>query len=472
MLIKSSVWSFLASVIEKVLSLLTYAIVARQVGKESFGLLVSVFLVVEFLGYFSSFGVSDNIVRQKNVEAPLLDSSFKLLWFVSIFISVFLLLILFPYFYYWGGVGFVDVFLLMAVYPLIVLFVGFYKGILQQRLQFKDVAVFNIQVSVVSGFLGMVLALLGCGIVSLIVSKYVQSLCQLVIYAKRSGYSYAGRARIALIKSIFSFGWKVSLAQVFNFSANKYFEMLVVVVFGAPMLAVVDVGRKFSQTLNQLVLTPMVPVSLSYLSKSRVAKSEFIKIVIAIQSFLVPIAAFLHAHSEFIIGFVFGEEWFEAIVVLQLFSGTVVAQVVLWLIPAYVMSKGSAGEIALLHFTNFIVLVTCSVVALAVFQLNFYEMLKVVVSSLYFSAVIQLLWVFRSEFKYSLLLIGVMASMLLAFYWFSSVYADVLGKITNERAPDFWSFLFSGVVVYGGYSVSLIAILYGGMRVKLHRNND
>ena len=71
MIFKSSLWSVFGNLGEKVFTILTYILVARQVDKNQLGLIVVVFLVYELLSYVSSLGIRENIVRKNLVSENL-----------------------------------------------------------------------------------------------------------------------------------------------------------------------------------------------------------------------------------------------------------------------------------------------------------------------------------------------------------------------------------------------------------------
>jgi O-antigen/teichoic acid export membrane protein len=457
-LIKSGGWSLLGTAVEKVLSLAVYVIVARQVEKDDFGLLITVFLIVEFLGYFSSFGITENIVRQKKLSQVFLDSSFKLTSILSFSSFVILTLGVIPYIYIVGNEALLEILFFMIAYPSITLFVGFYGGVLQQTLRFKEVATSNMLVALVSGVLGVLMALSGFGLFSLVVSRYVQAIFQLFIYKSRFEYVYKGSASLKEVKTMFDFGWRISLGQVFNFSGSKYFELFVSFAFGPSMLAVIDIGRKFTQTLYRLILSPLLPVSISYISKSSSPNNEFIKVVAVALLILVPAVCFLMVHSDLLIDYIFSDQWGDAAIVLDIFSIAVCAQTIMWLLPSYVISMGRANEIVLLHFSNFLIILLASLVSWYVFNLDFFEMLNAMVISLYVSLIFQFSWVFKTRPLYIITLLIMMLISYVFWLLFSVIYLETYIFIDAKVFSSFWAAILSGGLVYGIYFLFIFIV--------------
>ena len=136
-LINSSVWSIIGSLSEKILTLLTYIIVARSVLPNDLGLFVSVFIIIELIISLGGFGIIDIIVKTKDLDNKKLSKIkfFSLILSISVFL--FILIIIIPALFLIDNQGLIFITLAMSVYPAIFCYSSFYVGILQRKFDYK-----------------------------------------------------------------------------------------------------------------------------------------------------------------------------------------------------------------------------------------------------------------------------------------------------------------------------------------------
>ncbi|MDK2778332.1 MAG: oligosaccharide flippase family protein [Pseudomonadota bacterium] len=337
MIIRSGLWSIAGSAIEKLMLLATYVLVSRQVNKEQFGYLVIVFLIVEFLSYLSSFGVAENILRRKEISASFLASSYYFIVRIALAMVLLMALVAAPIAYVFYGNELFFLVLLMSVHPLFTCINSFYLALIQRDLRYKELALRTAVVSFSSGLTGVLLALSGAGVLSMIAGRYVQAVADYIWLRKISRYRNSRQHSMAEVKEIWHFGLPLSTAQVFNFASSRFYEIFVTLLFGPAVLAILDVGRKFLMTLYRFVFTPLNSVILTYLSRADRPEKAFFKAVSLVQLLVLPIVAAMGVLAEDLVFLSFGSEWEESAFVFQVFSVAGIAQSSTWFLTQLII---------------------------------------------------------------------------------------------------------------------------------------
>jgi O-antigen/teichoic acid export membrane protein len=355
MSVKAGGWSIIGSLVDKALMLSTYVLVSRSVDQEQFGYLIAVLLFIELLTYIGGFGVADNILRKDTISHEFLSNSFYFLKRVSLICIAFMVFAVTPLAYFWAGSDLAELVLMVSIYPVLTIFSGFYVSILQRDMHFKKIAIRTIIISFFAGASGVVLALSGWGVLSLLIAKYIYSILDVIILRYLTGFSPVESARGGRFSEFISYGWKLSSAQVFNFLNSRMYEVFITLIFGPAMLAIFDVGRKFLMTLYRVVLTPLNRVILSAVSRSEDKMKVYSLLVNVVGAIVIPLAAILGAMSEELVPLFFGDAWSISAQFMVLLSIASIAQVSGWFLPNLLISYGHSNSILILQVIGFVI---------------------------------------------------------------------------------------------------------------------
>tara|TARA_R110000868_G_scaffold113752_2_gene305085 strand:+ start:1951 stop:3354 length:1404 start_codon:yes stop_codon:yes gene_type:complete len=460
-------WSVLGAFFEKIMALVVYVIVSRSVDVADFGNLVAVFLIVEFLGYLSSFGVKEYIVRQDAVTNKLLSYCYRFVQYVSVFLLILMLFFVSPIMFLFAGkeIGFLS--LLISIQPSIACFSGFYMAILQRDFRFKEIAIRSSIISLSSGSVACILAFLGVGIYSLIVYRYVYVISDYFILRRFVGVKTSSIVDYSDIKRLWQFGWKISFSQILNFSGSKMYEVFVVLIYGSSSLAILDVGRKLIVTIYNVFMVPLNAVANSLVARSCDPRGSYFRFVFFVGLIITPVMALLGAFSDEIIGIFFGNNWLESARVSVLFSFGVVVQVSLWFVASLYIRIDKPELLLVNQLVNVgVVFLTC--VLSSVFVEDFFDFLLYSVAGLFLSGFLRLaIAVFYAQLDIlfsMLLLVGI--SIIYAIFYYSSIF--LYGILYFENMGVIFSLLsvvFSLAIVYVPILYFSYVRLLGGIRV-------
>lgn len=389
MVVKSGIWSILGSLSEKILAFATYIIVSREVEPEQFGYLVFVFLIIEFFAQVAAFGVRENIVRSNEVSPVYLASSFRFITYMAVILILVMLLVASPLAYLLSGYDLFILVLLMALQPSLVCYSGFYEGLLQRDMRFKEMALRRTIIAFLSGIVGVSLALNGVGVLSMIAARYVYAIVDVFLLRYITKYKVNAEPSIEKIKEIWIFGWKISLSQAFNFLGSKANEVLIAGFFGPAALAMLDVGRKLLVTFYGVVMTPLQGVSLAFVSKASDPYAAYHRFVRVLVLLIVPLVALLGAFADELILILFGGKWESSGDILMISTVGVVVQVLIWFAPNLCIKQGRT-DIVLASTVVKVTILFVTGVAAKVFSLELTQFVIALMAGLFISAIIQI----------------------------------------------------------------------------------
>jgi teichuronic acid exporter len=391
-LINSSVWSIIGSLSEKILTLLTYIIVARSVLPNDLGLFVSVFIIIELIISLGGFGIIDIIVKTKDLDNKKLSKIkfFSLILSISVFL--FILIIIIPALFLIDNQGLIFITLAMSVYPAIFCYSSFYVGILQRKFDYKKIAIRKTISSLFYGITGITLALSEFGIWSLVIGRYVLVFTDLYLLKKLN--SDIDNVCVLWDKKeivgLFSFGWKVSLAELFTFTTGRVYEIVVVSFFGPASIAILDVGRKVLSNASKLILTPLSPVSLSYFASSEEPLNSYNDLSKKISILLIPLYILLFYFSDLIIQLIFGDKWSQSSDFLKYTAAAAILQPMAWFVPKLYINMDKANILLKVNIYNFIFVVSLTFILIVITNSEFSFMPLIMFITILSSSVLKL----------------------------------------------------------------------------------
>jgi O-antigen/teichoic acid export membrane protein len=388
MVVKSGMWSILGSLSEKLLTFATYIIVSREVDPQQFGYLIFVYLIIDFFSQVAAFGVRENIVRSNEISPVYLASSFRFITYMSAMLILVMLLVASPLAYLLSGYDLFVLVLLMSLQPSLVCFSGFYEGLLQRDMRFKEIALRRTVISFLAGVVGVSLALNGVGVLSMIAARYVYAFVDIFLLRYITKYRVYAEPSIKEMKAIWYFGWKISLAQALNFLGSKANEVLVASFFGPAALAMLDVGRKLLVTFYGVVMTPLQGVSLAFVSKATDPYDAYHRFVRVLVLLVVPLVALIGVFSNELILILFGEKWGISGDILMITSVGVIPQVLIWFAPNLCIKQGRTDIVLICNVINISILLVCGIAA-KIYSLGLTQFVTILMIGLFSSLLLR-----------------------------------------------------------------------------------
>jgi len=304
--------------------LLIFFVLARLLTPEEFGIYAAIVAILLFLEVFTEQGLADAIIQCSEVEQTQLNTVF-LVNLVSAVIICLTLWLLAPDVGLWMAMPNIVLPLQIASLVVVMNAIGVCQLALQRRqFAYRWLAVRTLIATILSGAIGIGLALAGFGIWALIVQYLVMSAISLVflwikpLWRPGREFSFAG------LGQLMQFSLKLMVSRIFDSASTRFFELAIGAWMGAATLGIYSVGARVYTIVLQLLSSVVLDVAHSGFSRLAADKDRFLeayyKSVLATAAIAVPVFVVLAAVStEFCVA-LFGLRWIESAQVLSLLA--------------------------------------------------------------------------------------------------------------------------------------------------------
>lgn len=316
-------WKILERLTSQGLNLVIQIVLARLLLPEDFGNLAIISAVIGYCTVFVQSGLSTVIIQKNELDKE--DVSTMLV--ASLFIALILYLILFYFAPHISHFYNTDA----LVWPLrvqsIILFLGAINSIqvalFSRVMQFKSIFFRSILAVPISGFIGIIMALNGFGIWSLIVQSISMYLIT-IIYM-----SFNPLARLhwgfcwSKAKSMYAFSGKILLAGLVSTTGDTIRTMLIGKKYDSKALAFYDKGYSYSSLITQIVTMSMSSVMLPVFSRKQADQDEVLRMArksIRLMSFfMIPILLGVVGVAKPLVIVILSEKWAPCVPFLMMF---------------------------------------------------------------------------------------------------------------------------------------------------------
>lgn len=311
-LIKNFAWSFFQQIGGHVINFAITIFLTRLLSPEQFGLMAITYVFYIIGERVLDLGLGQSIIRTRDISNEDYNSVFVVN--VGIAITYYLLLFLFAPLianFYENE----DLILLIRISGLSIILMGFasiQNVKLTKDLKFKSIAFINIISSLISGCLGVIAALNGFGVWSLVVVYLSTQVVKILILWIKTDFYPKFIFNYIYFKKHYEFGYKITLTQVIDAIYTNFIVLIV-----GKFYTLTDTGyySRADSTKNIFVTTFYTPIQrliLPYFSKIE-SKSDLeasiLKIISIVFYIFCPLLLITSIISEPLIVFVFSEKW-------------------------------------------------------------------------------------------------------------------------------------------------------------------
>ena len=371
--LNSSSWTLGVKFIERGVSLIIYIMLARFLSIEEFGVVAFAMLFLEFITVIISSGVKDFILTRKEVNKIFIDTCTFSVVTVSILVSILFYLVM-DLFFIDKSELMQDVFKVLLLLPAISSFNIVQTALLQRNFNFKSLSLRNLFSTLVAGSISVYCAFDGYGAWALVINQYckviLDTIILQVIVKYKPGFSFS----YTYFKECYSFSIPLLVSEIMNFWSTRMMDLFVSIIHGAASLAILNISRKFTRLVQQLSLTSLRPVVLSYSSKAEDKSQAFAKFISYITFVVAPVLIAIGVYAEFYVTTIFGAQWEPAIGIIEVLSFTAIAQCLSWYFGLILITK---SKNLLLFKLNVVFTLVYFLAGLLSYKLEFYDYIMV-----------------------------------------------------------------------------------------------
>jgi teichuronic acid exporter len=323
-------WNAIQLLVNRSFSFVIKLFLARILLPEEFGLVGMAIVFTSFIEVLNDLGMGAAIIQRK--QENLSEEHFQTAFWSGVAWSFFIYLVMVfgvaPF-----AVNFYKESMLGQIIPVLSLGIlsspinMVHKAQLTKALDFKKLTYINNFSNIFSGVLSLALAFLGFGIWSLVFNSIASFLIAMPLYFRATGWKPKFMWSEQAFKDIFGFGIFTTGTNLFNNLMNKLDYLLIGKLMTAADLGAYTLAFVLTDTFRSQVMgvmnKVMFPVYSSLQGNSKELKMYYSRVVKYNCLLVFPVMLFFIGEGEAIIILFFGQKWNDAILPLQILSGSV-----------------------------------------------------------------------------------------------------------------------------------------------------
>lgn len=331
-------WQVFNKIAQKVISVATFAVLARVLEPTVFGLFAAAFIAIDALQFFKSFGLDSALIHRKNetVEEAIrsANTAFYIIqsWGVLLFLVAVLAAPL-------AGHFFKDPKLIPIIQALgiIFIFTCFSKvptTLLQKNLKFKEIMAMDFAGSIVNSAFAIVLAIITRNVWGLVFAYILKQITITALSWYFSGFKLKWTFDRKIAKELFGYGKfmiGLNLLWFFGHHMNDLVvgRMLGVTVLGYLVLAE-NIGNFINTHFTALIANVMFPAYSSIQHDKSAVKRAYLKTIKFVTLVSAPFSVFLICLADEFVHILYGEKWLAIVPLIQMFGITQLMIPITW----------------------------------------------------------------------------------------------------------------------------------------------
>lgn len=315
-------WSAIDNVAQYAVSFVVSIVLARLLSPEDYGLLGIIAIFTAICTTLINGGFTNALIRKKDVT----EEDYSTVFIVNLGMSVLLYGVIYlcsPFIaHFFGRVELVALTRVSSLSMIIGALAIVQQTRLTKRIDFKTQTKITLIASITSGVIGIVMALLGFGVWSLVAQQLSSQAIRTLLLWIYNHWTPHLRFSKNSFKDLFGFGWKIMLSDLLATIWKELYQVVVGKFYSPATLGqytrAKHFARPFSNNLTTVIQRVSYPV-ISELQDDKTRMAGAYRRIIKTTMFVTAICMFmLGAISESLIYCLIGPKWHEAATYLPL----------------------------------------------------------------------------------------------------------------------------------------------------------
>lgn len=316
-------WRFADKWGTQLITLVISTVIARILDPSDFGVIAIVNTFINIFAVFTDCGLSDSLIQKKDAD----DLDYSTAFFANIALCLVVYLALFicaPFIANFYAMDNLTTYIRFASLTIII---SAYKNIqhayVAKHFLFKKYFFASIIGTIGAGIIGIIMAIKGYSVWALIVSNLFDTLVDTLFCAFTIDWKPKLMFSFERLKTLFGFGSKMLLVNLFERIYNKMYQIIVGKVYSTEELAYFDkadnVSNKLTNNIDYTIDSVLFP-TMSSVQNDKEELKKLTKRVLKLNTYVIyPLLFGLLAVSEPFIETIFTAKWLPAVSYLEIF---------------------------------------------------------------------------------------------------------------------------------------------------------
>jgi O-antigen/teichoic acid export membrane protein len=317
-------WTLLSYTVGRLLSLVSSVLLARLLTPADFGLMAMATVIISFVDLFSNLGTAAAIIQQRTLSRELISSLFWLNVAFGVAVTTVLFLLAPVLAGLYREPRLVEVMQCLALTLCVGGLRSVHQALLQRELAFDTLAKVEIVAGLVSLVGGVVLALLGFGVWSLVVQSVIWNVLMTALVWLFSRWRPQLVFQWGLIKTVARYSLNLTGFSVFNYFARNADKFIIGRYLGVQPLGNYDLAYRLLlypiNAISSVVGRVVFPAYAKIQDDNAQLRRTFLKIASAIALVSFPVMfGLMVVCDQFVLTF-FGAKWAPMIKVIAVLA--------------------------------------------------------------------------------------------------------------------------------------------------------
>ena len=315
-------WTALQQISNQIISLVISIILARLLLPEEFGLIGMIAIFIAIGNLMMQSGMTSSIIRSKTLD----NDDYTTVFYFNLAIGILMYLLLYisaPLIAgFYNQEILTDIIRVYAFIFILQAFAAVQYAYLNRIMNFKKLMMISVPSLILAGITGIIMALKGYGVWSLVGYKLSQAFFNAVFYWFGSRWRPNGKFDKNKFKIHFDFGYKLSISGLIDTIFKNLYSVIIGKFFPVAQVGFYQRANSLQQLPTQSISMIISKVSYPLFSKiqdddSRL-KNAYKKILKIIVFVLTPVLIILGILATPLFRFLFTEKWLPAVPYFQI----------------------------------------------------------------------------------------------------------------------------------------------------------
>lgn len=337
-----------AKYVTVIVGILISAVLSRLLTPDDYGVVAVVTVFTTFFSTLANLGFGTGVIQNKSLDKNEINSIFSFTVWISIALSVLLCIASVPISVFFENDVYIPVCCLLALSVFFNSMNMIPNSLLLKEQRFLDVGLRMIISSVLSGVIAIILALFGWKYYALVLQSILLAGIQLVWNLASVRLKFKLRFKMTAIKKIANYSLNQFFYNVINMLAQNLDNLLTGKLMGSAQLAFYNKSYTLMRyPVNNIphAISPVLhPILSNYQDDKKYIYKKYVEFIKVISLIGVFCFAVFHGLSKEIVLVMFGDQWYEAVPSVHIFSWCIWAQLVNAIAGSIYQSLGNTKE--------------------------------------------------------------------------------------------------------------------------------
>jgi PST family polysaccharide transporter len=322
--VKGVFWSVIQHWGSQTISFVVFSLLARLLDPEGFGLVALASVFIAFMEIVLDQGLSQAIIQRQELDPEHLDTAFWANLTVGILLTTFSITFAEPVANLFNHPQLAPILRWLSLSFLFNAFSCVQQAIFHRQLAFKFVAMRSLFATLGAGIVGVIMALAGFGVWSLVGQKLTGALVGAVVLWGASDWRPKFHVSVKHFRELFAFGVSQMGFNIVNFFNRRADDFLIGYFLGPVALGYYTIAYRVLLVMTQLLITVTNQVALPTFSKLQ-AEPERLQSAFYTVTKLTSLIAFptfvgVAVLAPEVVQVLFGSKWQPSVPVMQVLA--------------------------------------------------------------------------------------------------------------------------------------------------------